>query len=114
LVQGTERYATQVDFDAELTSVCTCPIGYTCKHAVAVMLEYLECLKHDTDVASVTERDRRLALLQGTAGEGTWDDTDEEESEDDLHFAARRSGKRVVAGLQPYLEQRQRHSSWPC
>lgn len=42
-VEGTERYVTQVFFeDDELESDCTCPYWDTCKHAVAVVVEYLE------------------------------------------------------------------------
>ena len=40
-VDGTERYATAVYFDDGLVSECTCPVGDSCKHAVAVVLEYL-------------------------------------------------------------------------
>ena len=38
-VEGTERYATAVYFDDGLVSECTCPVGDSCKHAVAVVLE---------------------------------------------------------------------------
>jgi len=51
-VDGTERYATQVFFeDDELESDCTCPYWDTCKHAVAVVVEYLENL-----IAEVTPK----------------------------------------------------------
>jgi uncharacterized Zn finger protein len=67
-VLGTHRYATRVEVeDGELTSTCTCPYWDTCKHAVAVMLEYLECLKQKKEVPSVTARDRRLRLLHERA-----------------------------------------------
>jgi uncharacterized Zn finger protein len=41
-------YTTQVTLIAKgvLTSKCTCPYDDTCKHAVAVVLEYLEQAKH--------------------------------------------------------------------
>jgi uncharacterized Zn finger protein len=50
-VQGTERYATHVQIHAAdkngetLTSQCSCPVGYRCKHAVAVILSYLDVLR---------------------------------------------------------------------
>ena len=45
-VEGTERYATQVFFENNaLESICSCPYWDTCKHAVAVIVEYLEKLK---------------------------------------------------------------------
>ena len=68
-VQGTERYATKVDIkDEELTSDCTCPYGGTCKHAVAVVLDYLEKLKQNLKVPTVSENDERLLLLSGENG----------------------------------------------
>lgn len=63
-VDGTERYATTVTMqDKRLVSSCTCPYGATCKHAVAVVLEYLACLKVSRSVPPTTPEDRRLRLL---------------------------------------------------
>ena len=47
-VQGTRRYATRVRIEGRksLQSECTCPYWTTCKHAVAVVLEYLENIKN--------------------------------------------------------------------
>ena len=40
-VLGSTRYVTQVTIqDGDLTSECTCPYWTTCKHAVAVVLEF--------------------------------------------------------------------------
>ena len=48
-VEGTKRYAVRVFFeDDELESICTCPYWDTCKHAVAVVVEYLDSLKRMT------------------------------------------------------------------
>ena len=75
-VQGTKRYATLVDIEkGNLISACTCPYGDTCKHAVAVVLEYLECLKQNIEVPTVTEQDERLVLLR--------DNEEEDEVEDE-------------------------------
>lgn len=50
-VQGTSRYATQVEIaKKKLTASCTCPYGGTCKHAIAVVLSYLECLKNQREI----------------------------------------------------------------
>src|SRR2546425_5178123 len=78
-VLGTHRYATAVEAeDRELTSFCTCPYWDTCKHAVAVVLEYLECLKHNKEVPPMTEQDRRLKLLQrAQEEEDEWEEEDE-------------------------------------
>lgn len=64
-VEGTERYATQVFFeDDELESDCTCPYWDTCKHAVAVVVEYLEQLKKKAKIPKTTKKDRRVKLLK--------------------------------------------------
>ncbi|NOT57366.1 MAG: hypothetical protein HOP18_22410, partial [Deltaproteobacteria bacterium] len=80
-VQGSARYATQVDIDKkQLTASCTCPYDYgpTCKHAVAVVLAYLEVLKTKSAVPTAAEDDPRFDLLQN-AGEAVDDDEDDEE-----------------------------------
>ncbi|MBI3304205.1 MAG: SWIM zinc finger domain-containing protein [Deltaproteobacteria bacterium] len=115
-VQGTHRYATVVEVeDGELTSFCTCPYGDTCKHAVAVVLEYLECLKQKREVPTVTERDRRLRLTHEIAEEeeNAWDDEDEEEDEydedeedeDTVRSTPRRVKKAATDTLSSFLGQ---------
>jgi hypothetical protein len=56
-----------------------------------------------SDVPTVTESDRRLARLQENRLEDTWSDEDEEESEDNIPPAPRRSQK-PAAALRSYLE----------
>jgi uncharacterized Zn finger protein len=105
-VQGTQRYATQVEITGEgLTSSCTCPVGYSCKHAVATVLEYLEHLKHQINVPTVTESDRRLALLQEDRPGEAWSDEDEEEIAEIIHHTPQKHAKRSTAALHSYLEQ---------
>ena len=46
-VRGSEWYAVRIVLTADnkarrLVSVCTCPVAYSCKHAVAVLLAYLQ------------------------------------------------------------------------
>ena len=80
-VEGTERYATQVFFeDDELESICSCPYWDTCKHAVAVVVEYLENLKKKVKIPKATKTDRRLKLLKES-----FDDEDWFEEGDDLN-----------------------------
>jgi uncharacterized Zn finger protein len=63
-VTGSERYATHVRLEqGELVAECACPFGYRCKHAVAVVLEYLECLKRRQAVPLAKEDDPRLKRL---------------------------------------------------
>ena len=88
-VLGSTRYVTQVAIhDGNLTSACTCPYWASCKHAVAVVLEYLTCLKNNVKVPQIPQTDSRLDMLQETettTGEEYWDpelgmsaDTEEE------------------------------------
>jgi len=78
-VQGEKRYATQVDFKGgELISTCTCPYGSACKHAVAAVLEYLDCLKKNVEVPKIAEQDRLLSLVRKIGDEDEWDEEDKE------------------------------------
>ena len=79
-VDGTRRYATFVERDAggELLSTCTCPYEGTCKHAVAVVLEYLDCLEQETPVPQARKNDMRFEEF----GSGV----DEDEDEDDFEI----------------------------
>jgi uncharacterized Zn finger protein len=81
-VQGGQRYATEVDFeDGKLISVCSCPYGNNCKHAVAVVLEYLDHLKENREVPQITGQDQRVALLQGFTDEEDREDSYDEEED---------------------------------
>lgn len=105
-MQGTQRYATGVDIEeGGLSSVCTCPYWSTCKHAVAVVLEYLEYLKQDIEVPTVKENDPRLVLLREDAEEtGDEGDEDEEDVEAD-RCVPRRDEKAAPSALSAYLKQ---------
>jgi uncharacterized Zn finger protein len=109
-VQGTERYATRVGIeDEELTSDCTCPYGGTCKHAVAVVLDYLEKLKQHLKVPTVSENDDRLLLLSedleyDLEDESDEDDSDWEETRPEIPQSTRRE-KAVPGSLHSYLEK---------
>jgi uncharacterized Zn finger protein len=65
-VEGTRRYATLVERDAggSLHSTCTCPYEGVCKHAVAVVLEYLQCLERETPVPLAHESDERFGKFE--------------------------------------------------
>jgi uncharacterized Zn finger protein len=101
-VQGTSRYATRVECAADaLTSRCTCPVGYTCKHAVAVVLDYLEHLEHQRPVPRVSEQDRRLVLLEDVA---PWA-ADDDEDTDDTDEMPQRSQQAATGALHTFLAQ---------
>ncbi len=65
-VDGSERYATLVDIEAgpRLQAKCTCPYWSNCKHAVAIVLEYLEQVKSRKKIPVVSEQDPRLQQLK--------------------------------------------------
>ena len=106
-VYGGQKYATEVDFeDGELISVCTCPYGDNCKHAVAVVLEYLDQLKKNREVPQIIEQDQRIALLQGFADEEDREVDDEEGEEvDTIHLVSPKSGKSIPPNLKGFLEE---------
>jgi uncharacterized Zn finger protein len=64
-VDGSARYATRVgmDEDSRPDSICTCPYGSDCKHAVAVVIEYLDRVENNRSVPKAKQDDERLKLL---------------------------------------------------
>ncbi|MDO9034553.1 MAG: hypothetical protein Q7U51_05050 [Methanoregula sp.] len=63
-VAGTERYATAVAASGgTFKSWCTCPVGTSCKHGVAVVLEYLESLKNNVPVRTLADNDPRILIF---------------------------------------------------
>jgi uncharacterized Zn finger protein len=118
----------------KLIASCTCPYGGTCKHAVAVVLSYLECLKNRREIPTAAEDDPRFELLQEAtqaaavvhswepeeAGDedygedeedyDEYDNEDEEDEEDDQptvrqRAVAKRSRPSAADGATTYLEQ---------
>jgi len=64
-VRGTKKYATMVSVKkGRPSSICTCPYGTACKHAVAVILEYLDLLQKNAEISPAEEDDQRIALLE--------------------------------------------------
>jgi uncharacterized Zn finger protein len=88
-VQGTERYATQVELIEESgervrpSSHCTCPLGIDgCKHGVAVVLSYLESLKRGEAVPLAVAEDRRWRRLRDVEAEEADEEAFDDEEED--------------------------------
>ena len=107
-VQGTRRYATTIESEEKaLIAACTCPYGGICKHAVAVVLDYLEQVKQNRAISTVTEQDQRLRLLESAAEA---EERDEEEDgdvadEDVERVFLRRSRKAAADVLPEFLVQ---------
>jgi uncharacterized Zn finger protein len=70
----------------KLSSVCTCPYGGTCKHAVAVVLEYLDQLQKSAKFPLAEKDDERFLLLE-EASPDVDDDDDLLEDNEDLDFS---------------------------
>jgi len=104
-VEGTERYATKVLFvDGELESNCTCPYWDTCKHAVAVVIEHLYCLKQKVKIPKVTKKDRRLKLFEEFGEDEDWlDEDDDRNGFDDFYPQQRKVTD--VSFLEPFLKK---------
>ncbi len=64
-VDGTRPYSTAVVMkDGQtLTSVCTCPYGTCCKHAVALLLECAKIFAEKSYIPTARENDRRIYAL---------------------------------------------------
>ncbi|MDF0676785.1 MAG: SWIM zinc finger family protein [Nitrospira sp.] len=110
-VLGSQRYATRIETeDDELVAACTCPYEGICKHAVAVVLEYLEQVKRNRTVPTVAEQDRRLQLLEQDGDAGEWDEEDEEGATDEelMHVSeqpTQKVGKTATGAWLSFLEQ---------
>lgn len=65
-VGGTERYATKVIMgdDGLLEAICTCPFELDCKHAVAVVIEFLKRIENNRSVPKASMGDARLEMLE--------------------------------------------------
>ncbi|QDV35164.1 SWIM zinc finger family protein [Tautonia plasticadhaerens] len=106
-VDGTYRYATTVSLAGTgakplLESSCTCPVGFACKHAVAVVASYLDAVASGEDVPVADEDDDRWAELEsgGYTGDewdayGADDDPWEEDDPDDEPAPPRRRGRKA-------------------
>jgi len=85
-VVGTAPYATTVALipgrkPPALDSTCTCPVGASgCKHAVAVVAEYLQTLVDGRDVPAAADDDPRWDELE--EGRVEFDDIWEEDDEE--------------------------------
>jgi len=85
-VPGGERYAVTVWCEQSakkggaLYSRCTCPVGASgCKHAVAVVAEYLDRLGESAETPAANQEDERWEMLAGESGE-----EDDDDEADDL------------------------------
>lgn len=123
-VTGGSRYAVTVWYEASaketgaIYSRCTCPVGASgCKHAVAVVAEYLQRLSASEETPVADQDDERWELLADETGDEDEDTEDDlyEDSEDDddertyyvhRHRHPESSGRRT---LKPSNEKIRKH-----
>jgi uncharacterized Zn finger protein len=116
-VQGTERYVTSVSLVSagkrrtQLTSQCSCPVGVEgCKHAVAVVAEYLAMLADGRRPAKTDEDDTRWFRLTGEGDPiDDWDEDDSDDWEGD-DIASRRPANSAGRDAATGRPSRKRHS----
>jgi len=99
-VIGGSRYAVSVwmtdDKDNPIESKCTCPVGYDgCKHAVAVVADYLDQLGRNEDVPVAQEDDPRWDKLSGDDRDGEFDDDEVDEETLDATPAGDKRGRQT-------------------
>lgn len=93
-VKGSNTYATKVTLSkGDISSVCTCPYFIACKHAVAVILEYLDCIENDRNVPKAGQNDKRLMLLEHSETEDFRDDDLLDNESEDVSTASVNSSK---------------------
>lgn len=89
-VHGSETYYTRLSMgpNGELKGVCTCPVGYTCKHAVALALVASKALQEKDGIEDAGRMDKgwksglaELDCLAGVADEETENETGNERDE---------------------------------
>ncbi len=110
-VVGGDRYATTVSLTpgrkgSSLESSCTCPVGISCKHAVATVAEYLQAVADGRAVPLADEDDPRWAKLEDEGDpddededdDETWDDDDEDEDEEERPARKPRTSGRKPKG----------------
>ena len=110
-VRGGDRYVTVVSMDKAggLASVCTCPYGIACKHAVATVLTYLDKVQAGESVPPAEAVDERLERL---AEEEDLDEADEVEDDETApssiavpkRLAGRKPTEDPDAAMRRYLE----------
>ncbi len=104
-VNGTERYVTAVRYEeGELRSRCTCPYWSDCKHAVAVVLEYLSRIKKGETIPETDENDLRFQILEDESEYS--DEADEADDYDPRHSGRNTVPQKEIAELESFLKQK--------
>lgn len=96
-----------------LRSNCTCPVGLNCKHAVAIIADYLDAVAKGRAVATTDGDDPRWADLDEPEeyedeGYDEYDEGDDDEYDDERHTPprpkAKKPAKTTDADIAAYLQ----------
>jgi uncharacterized Zn finger protein len=106
-ISGSNTYATKVSIDkGAIVSFCTCPYYGACKHAVAVVLEYLHHIENGMDVLQADKRDERLLLAEEDS-EYPDDDDDSYDNDKNGHADTSRLARQSkISTIDDYLGQK--------
>ncbi len=107
-VEGSSTYATIVSLDnGEISSICTCPYHSACKHAIAVILEYLDCLENGRKVPEAGMKDERLNLTSQDIDDedDKYDIFDDELEDEDMESAEHETSSKELA-LEGFLNKK--------
>jgi len=103
-VSGSDKYATSVTFEkGRLSSLCTCPFDGNCKHAVAVVLDYLDRVKKNVAIPPADEDDERLMLLEDESV-AAYDE--EEDADEDNQFSLDDELPAAGTGVDSFLRKK--------
>jgi uncharacterized Zn finger protein len=82
-VEGGDRYATVVTIGkgGKLSSACTCPYAIACKHAVAMVLAYIEAVQAGKSIPAASKDDERLKRLVEAEDDDDLDGDDGDEGD---------------------------------
>jgi uncharacterized Zn finger protein len=106
-VLGSANYATSVSIEkGRLSSVCTCPFDGNCKHAVAVVLEYLDRVKKKVNIPPADEGDERFVLLEDESFAAYDDDDDAGDEDDDDQFSLDDKLPAAGSGVDSFLRKK--------
>lgn len=108
-VIGGDRYtvtvSTAAKTDDRIHSKCTCPVGYDgCKHAVAVVAEYLQRLGRQQAIPIAAEDDPRWGKLANSSGDVEIDE-DEIDEDDDVESTRHQSVPRTHENWDEKIKQ---------
>jgi uncharacterized Zn finger protein len=111
-VVGGDRYAVTVSLDMQkknrdrIRSTCTCPLMCNgCKHAVAVVAEYLDCLGRGNAVPIADADDPRWNQINNAYDDETDQDEDDADENIDDVPARRKSAKGVGENWEEKIKQ---------